>query len=135
MNAPVVPIPAACPCCGAPVNPLAIMVNAPDGVVSIGGLTAFLTPSEFSVFDLLVRAYPAVATKEQLYDDLYGARPECDWPEVKLLDVMVFKLRRKLDPIGLEIRTVWGRGWTIVPPDTAISAMTALNRESRRRRR
>jgi two-component system cell cycle response regulator CtrA len=48
-------------------------------------------------------------------DYLYGGRDE---PELKIVDVFVCKIRKKLEPIlgGADvIRTVWGRGWEFEP--------------------
>lgn len=52
-----------------------------------------------------------VVTKEAVYQVMYGLRD--DPPEVKIMDVWVCKLRKKLKPWGVLIETVWGRGWTI----------------------
>lgn len=134
MNAPLAPNLPACPCCGAPVDPLAVLVDMASGVVTLGGRTTHLTPAEVAIFDLLVKGYPTVTTRERIYDDLYTSRPECDWPEVKFVDVLICKLRRKLSAIDLEIITIWSRGWVLSPPLASGEGLLDLGRQRRRRR-
>lgn len=134
MNAPLAHNSPACPCCGAPVDPLAVLVDMASGVVTLGGRATHLTPTEVAMFDLLVKGYPAVTTRERIYDDLYSNRPECDWPEVKTIDILICKLRRKLSAIDLEINTIWGRGWVLSPPLASSEALLGLGRQRRRRR-
>jgi DNA-binding response OmpR family regulator len=54
-----------------------------------------------------------------LYTVLYAGRPECDWPEPKVMDVQICKLRRKLKKHGVTILTRWGEGWSMAAPDKA----------------
>lgn len=42
-----------------------------------------------------------------------------DPPDAKVLDVHVCKLRRKLKPLGILIRTEWGMGWHLPAADRA----------------
>lgn len=44
---------------------------------------------------------------------LYGNRPDGDEVDVKIVDVMLCKLRKKLKPLGVEIGTEWGEGYFI----------------------
>jgi hypothetical protein len=50
---------------------------------------------------------------ESLYTVMYGHRPECEWPDAKVLDVQICKLRRRLKPFAIVIVTRWGEGWSI----------------------
>jgi hypothetical protein len=50
---------------------------------------------------------------ESLYTVMYGHRPECEWPDAKVLDVQICKLRRRLKPFEIAIVTRWGEGWSI----------------------
>jgi two-component system, cell cycle response regulator CtrA len=74
-----------------------------------------------------------VLTKEAFLNHLYGGMDE---PEMKIIDVFICKLRKKLTLAGAEnlIGTVWGRGYmirepaasaTLTPEDTAENALTA----------
>jgi DNA-binding response OmpR family regulator len=54
-------------------------------------------------------------TRDGLYTVLYQGRPECEWPEDKILDVQICKLRAHLKrrDIDLPIQTKWGEGWSM----------------------
>jgi hypothetical protein len=52
-----------------------------------------------------------VVTHEAMYTVMYGARPECDQPTMKIMDVQLCKLRGRLKPHGITFRTLWGEGW------------------------
>jgi two-component system cell cycle response regulator CtrA len=56
-----------------------------------------------------------VLTKEAFLNHLYGGMDE---PEMKIIDVFICKLRKKLAAAGAEglIGTVWGRGYTMREP-------------------
>jgi two-component system cell cycle response regulator CtrA len=56
-----------------------------------------------------------VLTKEAFLNHLYGGMDE---PEMKIIDVFICKLRKKLALAGAEnlIGTVWGRGYMIREP-------------------
>lgn len=71
-----------------------------------------LTGSETKVFGRLLRG--GLTTKDALMATLYrdGAKDEA---EIKIVDVFICKLRKKLKPFGLEILTVWGAGYQMSP--------------------
>ena len=50
-----------------------------------------------------------IVSRQAMYTSLYSDRLDADWPEPRVLDVMISNLRRKL-PKG-SIETSWGRGW------------------------
>lgn len=54
-----------------------------------------------------------LCSKEQLFMALYGDRPEADEPEIKIIDVLVCKLRKKLQSENIAITTIWGHGYMI----------------------
>lgn len=54
---------------------------------------------------------------ESLYVVMYGHRPECEWPDAKVLDVQICKLRRRLKPYAIVIATRWGEGWSMSVPN------------------
>jgi two-component system cell cycle response regulator CtrA len=59
-----------------------------------------------------------VLTKEAFLNHLYGGMDE---PEMKIIDVFVCKLRKKLAQAGAGnmIGTIWGRGYMIREPVAA----------------
>jgi len=58
-----------------------------------------------------------IATHESLYIALYGARPDCDQPQFKILDVQICHLRARLKRHGIAVKTHWGEGWSVSPAD------------------
>lgn len=70
-----------------------------------------LTRSEAQIFWLLARR--EFISREQLVTALYAARPDKDQPVAKIVDVHICKMRRKLDPLGAHIETVYGRGYAL----------------------
>jgi len=73
-----------------------------------------LTRSEEKLLAVLVGREQV--EKRFLFNELYGDRLD-DVPNDKIFDVFVCKLRAKMKPFGLEIQTIWGRGYTL-PPET-----------------
>ncbi|MEW9304521.1 winged helix-turn-helix domain-containing protein [Labrys neptuniae] len=110
------------------------MIDADQSLVTYGGTTIRLSPNHFILFDTLAKAYPRIVTRDQIYDSLYALRPDCDWPELKIIDVMICKVRPQLAPIGMTIETAWGRGWKLaagtVSPDAVAIASDRLRKRS-----
>ncbi len=83
--------------------------------VTIAGRPVHLTGKEYAILELLVMRKGMVLTKEVFLNHLYGGMDE---PEVKIIDVFICKLRKKLAEAGARnvIGTVWGRGYTVRDP-------------------
>lgn len=81
--------------------------TACDDFAGVAGLTR----KEACVVSTLVRRSPA--TKQRLYDALYGLAVDADTPEPKIVDVFICKIRKKLTPHGILIDTIWGVGYAI----------------------
>ncbi len=63
-------------------------------------------------------------SKDQILTAIYGLLPDDDEPELKIIDVYVCKARKKLAPFGLQIKTIWGRGYCLPPATkTTLRAM------------
>ena len=76
------------------------------------------TPQQCEMIGFMLKR--AVATRTALFIALFGARPECDQPDMKLIDVQMVKVRKALEKLGIEVRTEWGSGgWTIHGRDKA----------------
>lgn len=69
---------------------------------------------EFAVLELLLLRAGKVVTKQQIMESLYG------WEDVSAsntAEVFIYRLRRKLDTCGVDIRTVRGMGYLIEKPN------------------
>jgi DNA-binding winged helix-turn-helix (wHTH) protein len=90
-----------------------------QGVINL--VTMFgLTPTEAELLALLAdgRAH----SKQGVLDMLYASRPN-DMPELKIVDVFICKLRRKLADSPIGISTIWGHGYQIEDPAPLKAAM------------
>ena len=77
-----------------------------------------LTATEARVFGALLARERA--TKDRIMAVLYADRPaDGDVPEMKICDVLICKLRKKVAPFGVKIFTVWGSGWRLDPETRA----------------
>jgi two-component system cell cycle response regulator CtrA len=87
-------------------------LNLDSREVLVDGRDVHLTGKEYSILELLVLRKGMVLTKEAFLNHLYGGMDE---PEVKIIDVFVCKLRKKLTRAGADgiIGTIWGRGYMI----------------------
>ena len=92
--------------------------------VTVAGRVVHLTGKEYAILELLTLRKGLVLTKEAFLNHLYGGMDE---PEVKIIDVFICKLRKKLSSAGCSdlIGTVWGRGYVMRDP-VAQSARASL---------
>ena len=80
--------------------------------VSVGAVEVELTPTEFSILELLLRHDGQVVTRKMLCEHVWGF--EWDGP-TNVIEVHITRLRRKLDRDGSSrIATVRGRGYSFV---------------------
>ena len=89
------------------------MILDPAGIVVRWGRFATLTAHEYEILQTLRTHAPRVLTKEALLVAVYQLQHE--EPEIKIIDVWICKLRKKLKPLGVNIDTVWGRGYRLLP--------------------
>lgn len=94
-----------------------IAVNLDAKTVEVGGTPVHLTGKEYQMLELLSLRKGTTLTKEMFLNHLYGGMDE---PELKIIDVFICKLRKKLsEATGAEnhIETVWGRGYVLRDPE------------------
>jgi len=93
-----------------------ITVNLDAKTVEAEGKSVHLTGKEYQMLELLSLRKGTTLTKEMFLNHLYGGMDE---PELKIIDVFICKLRKKLaEATGGEnyIETVWGRGYVLRDP-------------------
>ena len=93
-----------------------IAVNLDAKTVEVDGETVHLTGKEYQMLGLLSLRKGTTLTKEMFLNHLCGGMNE---PELKIIDVFVCKLRKKLvEAMGEDscIQTVWGRGYVLKDP-------------------
>ncbi|MCA3260853.1 MAG: response regulator transcription factor [Telmatospirillum sp.] len=93
-----------------------LMVNLEARTVEAGARPLHLTGKEYAILELLSLRKGTTLTKEMFLNHLYGG---IDEPELKIIDVFVCKLRKKLSTAcdgENYIETVWGRGYVLRDP-------------------
>ncbi|MDM8167834.1 response regulator transcription factor CtrA [Roseovarius sp.] len=96
-----------------------VHVNLDAKTVEVDGKTVHLTGKEYQMLELLSLRKGTTLTKEMFLNHLYGGMDE---PELKIIDVFICKLRKKLAEAtggANYIETVWGRGYVLRDPDPA----------------
>ncbi|MFP4273894.1 MAG: response regulator transcription factor CtrA [Paracoccaceae bacterium] len=94
-----------------------IEVNLDAKTVEVEGKPVHLTGKEYQMLELLSLRKGTTLTKEMFLNHLYGGMDE---PELKIIDVFICKLRKKLTEATGErnhIETVWGRGYVLRDPE------------------
>ena len=93
-----------------------LVVNLDAKTVEINHVRVPLTGKEYQMLELLSLRKGTTLTKEMFLNHLYGGMDE---PEIKIIDVFICKLRRKLANAsdGKDyIETEWGRGYVLREP-------------------
>ncbi len=104
-----------------------LRLNLDSREVLVGDTQVHLTGKEYAILELLVLRKGMVLTKEAFLNHLYGGMDE---PEMKIIDVFICKLRKKLQLVGADnlIGTVWGRGYMIRDPNGNQAEMVSADR-------
>lgn len=94
-----------------------LSVNLDTRSIEVDAKPLHLTSKEYAILELLSLRKGTTLTKEMFLNHLYGG---IDEPELKIIDVFVCKLRKKLSTAAggdNYIETVWGRGYVLKDPD------------------
>ncbi|MBO6505452.1 MAG: response regulator transcription factor [Kordiimonadaceae bacterium] len=98
------------------INTGKLAVNLDTKTVEVEGKRVHLTGKEYAMLELLSLRKGSTLTKEMFLNHLYGG---IDEPELKIIDVFICKLRKKLASASSGenyIETVWGRGYVLRSP-------------------
>ena len=104
-----------------------VNVNLDAKTVEVEGAAVHLTGKEYQMLELLSLRKGTTLTKEMFLNHLYGGMDE---PELKIIDVFICKLRKKLaEATGGQnyIETVWGRGYVLREPGPAVEPRLAAS--------
>ena len=109
------------------INTGDLVVNLDTKTVEVGGQRVHLTGKEYQMLELLSLRKGTTLTKEMFLNHLYGGMDE---PELKIIDVFICKLRKKLANASNGknyIETVWGRGYVLREPAETEERIPAPN--------
>ena len=93
-----------------------LAVNLDAQTVEVDDQPVHLTGKEYGILELLSLRKGTTLTKEMFLNHLYGGMDE---PELKIIDVFICKLRKKLSNANAGenyIETIWGRGYVLRDP-------------------
>jgi two-component system cell cycle response regulator CtrA len=93
-----------------------LVVNLDTKTVEVNSARVHLTGKEYQMLELLSLRKGTPLTKEMFLNHLYGGMDE---PEVKIIDVFICKLRKKLANASNGknfVETLWGRGRVLRDP-------------------
>ena len=100
-----------------------LVVNLDEKTVELNHIRVNLTGKEYHILEALCLRKGMTVSKEMFLNQLYGGMDE---PEIKIIDVFICKLRKKLADASQGkdyIETVWGRGYMLREPhEGALSA-------------
>ena len=99
-----------------------LSVNLDARTVEMNGKPVHLTGKEYGILELLSLRQGTTLTKDMFLNHLYNGMDE---PELKIIDVFVCKLRKKLAQASKDgetyIHTVWGRGYVLREPEQELA--------------
>jgi two-component system cell cycle response regulator CtrA len=102
-----------------------LIVNLDSKTVEINQVRVHLTGKEYKMLEFLSLRKATTVSKEMFLCHLYGGMDE---PEMKIIDVFICKLRKKLAGAsnGRDyIETIWGRGYVLRDPQEGKSKISA----------
>ena len=102
-----------------------VNVNLDAKTVDVDSKPVHLTGKEYQMLELLSLRKGTTLTKEMFLNHLYGGMDE---PELKIIDVFICKLRKKLATAAggkHYIETVWGRGYVLRDPSEGAQSVAA----------
>lgn len=97
-----------------------LSVNMLRRTVIANGVFVHLPSKEYSIVELLCLRRGRIVNKETILSHLYG---EVDVPDIKIVDVFICKLRKKIETVtGGDpcIETTWGRGYIVADPEAKV---------------
>ena len=118
------------PNCPSTIQSGDLVVDLNTRVVSVDDQPVHLTGKEYGILELLSLRKGTTLTKEMFLNHLYGGMDE---PELKIIDVFVCKLRKKLaQATGGKhyIETVWGRGYVLRDPVEPVTLTPGASAEN-----
>lgn len=92
-------------------------LNESANLLYVGGNSISLSENEGIIMKALVKAYPAVVKKEELFQLLWGSS---EYVDENILQVNMTRLRKTLEKVGLSnrVKTVRGIGYQLIGDDS-----------------
>lgn len=87
-----------------------VPVLDPAGLLTFGANSISVSTAQADLMELFIEQFGEVVYRSELTQCLAERAPK---PTRNLLDLHIMRLRRRLSPLGLVIRTAWGRGYLL----------------------
>lgn len=87
-----------------------LVLNITDKMLTVNGEQMLLSPREFGVLEMLLSRVGRVVSKEAIVEAL------CKWDEGvgnNAIEVYIHRIRKKLEPIGINVLTIRGLGYLL----------------------
>lgn len=104
-----------CPTCGAPMDGPPFVVDLDTNTIIIDGEAVLVTPMMAEICYALDQTYPRVARREYILATTHSLATDVD---IKIIDVVIHNLRKRISHTRLRIKTIWGRGLVFALLDT-----------------
>ena len=96
------------------IEVLETLLGLDEGDVSLIQQVTGLGPVQAKILSVLRKRRGVVWSKQMLFEVLYGDRPECDRPHgPNVIGETVAKVRAKLHPLGMDLHTIYGAGYSM----------------------
>lgn len=90
-----------------------VVPSLQDGVLFFCGRNVALAPLDARLINALIQRYEAVVSREAMFSAGWPGEP----PNRNVLDVHLLRLRRRIAPLGLTVKTVRARGYLLGPQE------------------
>lgn len=110
-----------CPTCGQPCEAIGLRVDLDTNIVVRGDRWAQLTRQQAEILSIIADAGRRTVLQERILIRLCGWRDHPEHGET-LIRVQIARIRKRIEPLGIEIVSVYGKGYRIVVPDEAEAA-------------
>lgn len=121
-----------CPHCHQSIDHIGIEVDVGARAIIIDSVAYSCgTPSHARLLSVFAKRLGRLVTRESAHTVMYGHLPECDQPDLKVIDVYIVHIRRhlKAQECPLELITQWGQGFILrkktVPDDNAVTMLAS----------
>jgi len=102
----------------------------PHGLLRFGGRSTTVSRTETDLLECLVRQFGTLVPRATLRECL-PERP--GGVSRNALDLHIMRVRRRIEPLGLAIRTVWGRGYVLEPVEASSAVGATRARQTTHR--
>ena len=111
-----------CPHCGGQLREIYEVkwkgwsLNLLSGELYVGEKKINLTPMESKILSILIARNGNIVPLERILLRMYYDKR--DMAEGKIVDVLICRVKKKLENVGLErnlVHNIWGRGWMVEP--------------------